>query len=150
METASDPYFAVRVLLSITTFGCSIIPMLADFNKTHATNPLWTGHARYHVVWQCLSYGWLGLFSFYLIWLHEGGSSTPLYISAFLCAAIYGGFFMTLMCIRLFDGKTHDENGYLPTEINLAGKTFFLDANVTVFSTMVALLAIALYLLPEL
>ena len=80
----------------------------------------------------------------------RGSSSTPLYISAFLCAAIYGGFFMTLMCIGLFDGKTHDENGYLPTEINLAGKTFFLDANVTVFSAMVALLAIALYLLPEL
>jgi hypothetical protein len=31
-----------RLLLTLVTLGYSLIPVLADFNKTHATNPSWT------------------------------------------------------------------------------------------------------------
>jgi hypothetical protein len=42
---------AIKILLTIATLGYSAIPGIFDSNNTHATNPSWTGHARYHVVW---------------------------------------------------------------------------------------------------
>ena len=39
------------MLLALVTLGYGFVTILADFNKTHATNPKWTPHARFHVVW---------------------------------------------------------------------------------------------------
>jgi hypothetical protein len=54
---AFDRLLLVRLLLSLVTLGYGLVTVKADFNKTHATNPLWTGHARFHVVWQITSTG---------------------------------------------------------------------------------------------
>ena len=67
MEFAIDNLVA-RVLLTLNTLGYSLVPVLADFNSTHATNPLWTPHARFHVVWQVLSYCGIGSIALFLIW----------------------------------------------------------------------------------
>ena len=50
------------------TLGYSAIPTLFDFNNSHATNPSWTGHARYHVVWQVVSFDIMAILSLWLIW----------------------------------------------------------------------------------
>ena len=44
--------FISKVLLTLLLLGFAIITPLIDFNESHATNPLWTGHARFHLVWQ--------------------------------------------------------------------------------------------------
>ena len=59
---------AVKILLTIVTLGYSLIPALADLNKTHATNPRWTGHARFHCVWQVVSYIILAIAMLAIIW----------------------------------------------------------------------------------
>jgi hypothetical protein len=51
-----DRLLLVRLLMSLVTLGYGVVTVKADFNKTHATNPLWTGHARFHLVWQITSY----------------------------------------------------------------------------------------------
>ena len=56
-----------RILLTLAALGFSAITIMADLNKTHASNPLWTPHARFHVVWQVLSYSGIGLIALYLI-----------------------------------------------------------------------------------
>ena len=55
-----DRILIARFLLSLVTLGWGVLTVVADFNKTHATNPAWTPHARFHVVWQVLSYVGLG------------------------------------------------------------------------------------------
>jgi hypothetical protein len=45
-----------RIFLTLTVLGYALVTVKAVFNKTHATNPKWTPHARFHVVWQILSY----------------------------------------------------------------------------------------------
>jgi len=92
MEFATDNLIA-RVLLTLVTLGYSLAPVLADFNKTHATNPLWTPHARFHVVWQVSSYCGIGLIALVLIW--TAGPVTKLWLAVALAAAMYGGFFAT-------------------------------------------------------
>jgi hypothetical protein len=44
-----------RVLISVATIGYGLLTVKAEFNKTHATNALWTGHGRFHVAWQITS-----------------------------------------------------------------------------------------------
>ena len=56
MEFATDNLIA-RALLTLNTLGYSLVPVFADFNKTHATNPLWTPHARSESSFAAISSG---------------------------------------------------------------------------------------------
>ena len=57
-----------KVLLTFAVLGIGVVPVRADLNHTHATNPLWTAHARYHVVWQVLSYVGLAIVALGVLW----------------------------------------------------------------------------------
>jgi hypothetical protein len=140
MDFATDQLTA-RVLLTIATFGYSAAPAIADFNKTHATNPAWTPHARFHVVWQVSSYIGLALVGLGLIWCAGAFATTRLYLAALLAAAVYLGFFTTAFLMPVFGGRLIDGNGYPPfTVVELAGRKVPLDRNTTVFSVMVTIL----------
>ena len=49
-------------------FALMVGPAKADFNRTHATNPMWPPHARFHVVWQVLMQMGVSLVVLALIW----------------------------------------------------------------------------------
>lgn len=132
-----------RVLLTLTALGFSALPMYADFNKTHATNPLWTGHARFHVVWQVLSYTGLGALSLYLLWTDGSAYLGQLRLACVLAAVVYASFFATYFSMRLFGGRAYDDNGYLPIPVRLLGARLSLDLNFTVFSALVVLLIVS-------
>ena len=51
-----------NILITLVALATGLAPMRADFNATHATNPLWTPHARFHVVWQVLCQFGVSLF----------------------------------------------------------------------------------------
>ncbi len=133
MELQYETHLTARILLTIVTFFFGIIPSIADFNKTHATNPLWTGHARFHVVWQCLSYQVLAAFSLYLIWLHPGDAGYALNFSMVLALAVFLGFWATLLNMDRFGGEPYDENGYPPIPVQFLGRTINIERNITAF-----------------
>jgi hypothetical protein len=137
-----DRLLIAKVLLSLVTFGYGLITVKADFNKTHATNPLWTGHARFHVVWQITSYAGFGLIALGLIWMPGSLALERLYLAVAFAAVVYGAFFITLAVMPLYGGRAYDANGYQP--FTLAGMK--LDANVTVFSIMTIVLLITVAL----
>ena len=60
--------FISKVLLTLISIGFALITPLIDFNESHATNPLWTGHARFHLVWQVNAMILSSFLSLYLIW----------------------------------------------------------------------------------
>jgi dipeptide/tripeptide permease len=145
MEFATDN-IAARALLTLATLGYSLGPAIADFNKTHATNPLWTPHARFHVVWQVSSYCGVGLIALCLIW--TAGPVAKLWLALALAAAMYAGFFATVLAMRRFGGQLGDANGVPPiATLNIGGKPLALDANLTVFGALVAILVVAALLL---
>src|SRR5438105_13757006 len=114
MDPSYDHNLLARILLTVTTAGYGLATIKADFNRTHATNPLWTPHARFHVVWQILSYVGFGLIAQALIWVPGPYAVERLYLAAAFAAVVYGAFFIALAAMSVYGGSTYDENGYQP------------------------------------
>lgn len=134
-----------KVLLTIATLGYSGIPTLFDFNDSHATNPSWTGHARYHVIWQVSSYDFIALLALTLIW--TSGVADDLWVPAIIALAIYGGFWTALLTRRLYGGVLQDEvNGVPKFHYNIFGLKFAVDANVSLFTPVSVVTLVALWL----
>src|SRR5919201_3435656 len=95
---------AARILLTLSVLGYALATIRADFNKTHATNPRWTPHARFHVVWQILSYSGVGLVALYLIWGGGDRAVERLCLAAALSVAVYTAFFVTVFARPIFGG----------------------------------------------
>ena len=113
-----DRLFVARALLTLATMGYSLLTVKADFNKTHATNPLWTGHARFHVVWQITSYVGLGGIALALIWAPGELAAERLYLVSAFAAVVYSAFFIALFSMPIYGGRAYDENGYLPIAVS--------------------------------
>ena len=104
MTIAFDHMLLARVLLTLATLGWAAATVLADFNKTHATNPKWTPHARFHVVWQISSYVGFGLIALALIWWPGPYAIERLYFVALMGAVVYAAFFVALAAMPLYGG----------------------------------------------
>jgi hypothetical protein len=133
--------FFARVLFTLMTAGWALLTVLADFNKTHATNPEWTPHARFHVVWQISSYVGLGLLAFALIWWPGPFAAERLYFVAAMGAVIYAAFFAALIAMPIYGGAAYDKNGYQPFDAPIPIFAKKWDANITAFSIQLVILA---------
>lgn len=125
-----------RILLTLTVLGYSLGTIKADFNKTHATNPTWTAHGRFHLVWQILSYNGVGLIALYLIWSGGPDAFEHLVLAAALSVAVYAAFFAAVFSRPMFNGSLYDQNGYLPFKPPIGPAHWRWDVNVTVFTVL--------------
>lgn len=141
MRIAFDHIFFARILFTLVTAGWAFATVIADFNKTHATNPKWTGHARFHVVWQISSYVGFGLLALALIWWPGPLAFERLALVALMSAIVYAGFFAAVFAMPLYGGAAYDDNGYQPfaAPVPLIAKSW--DVNITAFCIQSVLLA---------
>jgi len=138
---AFDQMLLARMLFTLTTIGWGALTVFADFNKTHATNPKWTPHARFHVVWQISSYVGFGLLALALIWWPGPLATERLYLVAVMSAIVYAAFFAALAAMPLYGGAAYDDNGYQPFKAPLPLIADKWDVNITAFSVQLVLLA---------
>jgi len=133
---------AAKILLTLTTLGYSVVPALFDTNSTHATNPTWDPHARFHIIWQVSSYVYLALLALFLIWT-AGGDTWPLWLTVWFAVFAYGGFWTAVFARSIYGGHLVSKGNPVPHfNWNLGGKTFSTDANVTLFTgTLIVLIA---------
>ena len=131
-----DTNLLAKILLSLASIGYGFLTIRADFNKTHATNPLWTPHARFHVVWQISSYTGVSLIALWLIWMNGPNQTERLYLAATLAGVVYAAFFVAVFARPLFGGTLYDSNGYLPFQPPIGPKHWRWDANVTAFTIL--------------
>jgi hypothetical protein len=141
MTIAFDHILLARILFTLTTAGWAFATVLADFNKTHATNPKWTGHARFHVVWQISSYVGFGLMAMALIWWPGPLALERLTLVAVMSVIVYAAFFVAVLAMPVYGGAAYDDNGYQPyaAPVPLIAKMW--DVNITIFCVQVVLLA---------
>lgn len=130
MDPIFDQYLVPRILISLVAVAISVGPMFADFNKTHATNPLWTPHARFHVVWQVLTQTGVSAVILYLLWVPSTDYLTHILLAAVLIYVWGASFFATLASMSLFDGSLKDVNGIKPFRFNIFGSIYLVDTNL--------------------
>ena len=130
--TQIELIFISKVLLTLICVGFGTLTPLIDFNESHATNPLWTGHARFHLVWQVNAMILSSFLSLYLLWITGDSLSLGLVYCIIYLWII--AFALTLFSMSLYDGELNDVNGVPPIKQKLFGKNIVIDRNVQAIS----------------
>lgn len=132
-------------MLTALAAGQGITPLFIDLNRTHATNPLWPGHARFHVVWQTFGLFFTGVLAVGLIWWPPAGSREHFCLAAVITAIPMVGFFVAALARKMYSGTFHDPNGIQPVRIRIGSKMRAFDMNaVLVIAGSVVLLSAVL------
>jgi len=147
MEAVYDQTLVPRILFTFLGVMIAVGPMFADFNKTHATNPLWTPHARFHVVWQVLSQAGVSIAILYLLWAPSPDYLTHIWMAAALIYVWLFSFFATMATMPIFDGSLKDKNGIKPFRFNIFGKIYLVDTNLFGATIFMILNTIGVWLL---
>jgi hypothetical protein len=127
-----------KILITISIIMYGFVPPFVDFNKTHATNPNWVGHARFHVVWQVFITFFIAITALYILWFSEIENELQLNLVLCLSLCVLGAFFLNIAFKNLYGGTLADPDGITPIgEIN---------ANVVSFSFAFVMLIIGYYL----
>ncbi len=135
-----DHVFIARILLTLVSIGYGFVTIFADFNKTHASNPQWTPHARFHVVWQISSYAGFAVLALALTWWPGPMATERLYLVAIMGAIVYAAFFGAALAMPVYGGAAYDSNGYLPFKAPVPVIAKLWDVNITAFSVLSVML----------
>jgi hypothetical protein len=121
-------YFLIgKLLITVATVAYGFVPPFADLNKTHATNPLWTGHARFHVVWQVMITFCMAMLGLYFLWVNNN-----CVVPFLLGFSVLGSFFLNITLMKLYGGTLADKNGI--------SKIVNINSNLLSFSIALVLL----------
>jgi hypothetical protein len=132
-----------RVALSSLCTIQAIATVGIDFNRTHATNPLWIGHARFHLVWQGSTVVFLSALELVLVWSSGPDATLGFYLAALLAALSPMGFLTAFVSRKLFGGTLSDPNGIPAARLHLFGAVRSIDMNLAaVLGALVSLSAI--------
>jgi len=139
----STPLLA-RLMVTAVAAGQGITPLFIDLNRTHATNPLWPGHARFHVVWQTFALTLGGAVEVTLIWWPSPSSRLLFHLATLLTALPMFAFLIAVFTRSLYGGTLHDPNGMQPVRIRIGGRVREIDMNIVLILVGGAVLLIAL------
>jgi hypothetical protein len=114
-----------KILLTLATLMYSLVPPVVDLNRTHATNPLWVSHARFHVVWQTMIMLGIGILSIYLLWFTDTGRNFSINLAFILGLIVLGSFLINVGAKKLYAGTLSDPNGVPPIFKNVDANLFF-------------------------
>ena len=115
-----------------------VIPILADFNSSHATNPSWSPHARFHVVTQVLTSSAIAFVALVLIWIPGNNRALYVCVAVIISSCVLGGFFLSALSKKSYGGQLSDNPIRRRIDPNLAN---FAASAVLLFTGRIFILA---------
>jgi hypothetical protein len=139
--------FVARLIVTAIAGGQGTMPVFIDLNRTHATNPLWTGHARFHLVQQVFTLLPAAAIELALLWCPGAAFHARFYLAALLTATSLAGFLVAVLTRPLYGGRLHDPNGMQPFRLRIGSRLMVFDLNVPIVVSASVLLvgAVLLY-----
>jgi hypothetical protein len=135
-----------RVLLSFLC-GCQgIATLVIDLNRTHATNPHWTPHARFHLVWQTATVALLAALELGLVWVSSPFEAQAFYLAVLLAMISPIGFLIACLGRRRYGGALSDSNGIPPLRFKAFGLRMTVDLNLAVILVALVVLGVIIRL----
>jgi hypothetical protein len=123
-----------------------ILPLFIDLNRTHATNPLWPAHARFHLVYEVFTHLPAAAVEIALLWWPGPSGPARFYLAAALAAMPLVGFLVATLARPLYGGTLHDPNGIQPARLRLGSRHIVFDLNLAIVITAAVLMAGAVIL----
>lgn len=120
-----------RWLLALLCGVQGAATLAIDFNRTHATNPLWSKHARFHLVWQAISYAMLSLLEIALILTPGPFPEKRFYLAAVLASIPMFSCLAAFAWRKIYGGALSDPNGIPPVIVMVLGSERHIDLNLT-------------------
>jgi hypothetical protein len=141
----SAPILA-RALLTAIAAGQGLAPLFIDLNRTHATNPLWPGHARFHVVWQTFTQTLIAAAGIAILWWPNPANPKCFYLAALLVSIPLAAFLVAMFTRTSYGGALHDTNGIQPVRIRTAHRVIEFDLNAVIVLLAAALVVLSLWM----
>jgi hypothetical protein len=135
----SAAFFARSIVTAIAA-GQGMVPLFLDLNRTHATNPLWIGHARFHLVQQVSTLLLAAAVEVGVLWWPGPDLHARFYLAAVLTATSLAGFLLATLLRPLYGGTLSDPNGIQPLRIRTQKGTIELEINVPIVALASVLL----------
>lgn len=125
------------LLMTIGILQYTVIPLFADLNRSHASNPDWPGHARNHLVTQVLTTSSLGILALYLLWGGRVERELGICLAMMCSAGALIPFFLSASFSRFYGGQL------MPARIGLGQIRFArIEGNLVNFGLSAILLIV--------
>jgi hypothetical protein len=138
MKTQPKNSSLARLLLTIPTVLYGVVPIAVDISPTHVFHPQWTPHARFHMVWLVATNAAIAIVALYLLWAKSEDRIFRMKLAGFLGLGVFGGFFIAVATLPLYQGALSDAGGVPPV--------MGIDANLFFFTPLMICLIIGLVL----
>jgi hypothetical protein len=125
-----DHRWIARVGLSLLCGIQGIATVAIDFNRTHATNPEWARHARFHVVWQTVTTALASAVELGLLWSGWVSAELGFYLALLMASLSPIAFLVACAARRWFGGALSDPNGIQPVQLALGRRAIAVDMNL--------------------
>jgi len=135
-----------RWIVTAIAAGQGIMPVFIDLNRTHATNPLWPGHARFHLVQQVFTLLPAAVIEVALLWWPGRAMHGRFYLAALLIATSLVGFLVATTGRPFYAGALHDSNGIQPMRVRVGTRLIEFDMNLAIVAVAAVLLVGAVVL----
>lgn len=115
-----------------------------DLTRTHATNPEWPGHARFHVVWQSANVALFTVLTEAVLWTQQVPEPTRFHLALGMTVVPMLGFMVALLFRQWYGGTLRDKFGVPPLAVTVKGTRREIDMNTVAVCAGLLVAAISL------